>query len=183
MSTSAVKCVSNVLHRFFMLEISAFTEISVSNPQMKKWAKIKILKNLTVKTFKKVHFAQFEFFRGGGQKSKNLTIKRVRKHPKMEPSNGRKSKQNSRRYLSGAEGPPPQKKWISVKCLRIHYNAHFTNNQNKIEEQSLQNEWNACLPKIGNNPRNFWKTSDKNHHKRVKSKPNEHTRTLLALLW
>ena len=109
MSTSAVKYVSNVLHRFFMLEISAFAGISVSNPQMKKWAKIKILKNLTVKTFKKVHFAQFEFFRGGGQKSKNFTIKQVRKHRRMEPSNGRKSKQNSRRYLSGAEGPPPKK--------------------------------------------------------------------------
>ena len=82
-NTSEIKWLSNVLHRFLMLEISTYTEISVSNPQTKKLSKIKVLKNFTiivgefskntrfpqnlnsVQTFlKKVHFDQFDFFTG-----------------------------------------------------------------------------------------------------------------------
>lgn len=39
---------SIVLHRFLMLEISTYTEISVFNPQTKKLSKIKVLKNFTI---------------------------------------------------------------------------------------------------------------------------------------
>ena len=105
---------SNVLHRFLMLEISTYTEISVSNPQTKKLSKIKLLKNFTIivgefpkntrfpqnlnsaQTFlKKVHFDQFDFFTGG-LKSKKGTIKKKRR--------GRKNRnKKSRRYLSAPQ--------------------------------------------------------------------------------
>ena len=112
---------SNVLHRFLMLEISTYTEISVSNPQTKKLSKIKVLKNFTIivgefskntrfpqnlnsaQTFlKKVHFDQFDFFTGG-LKSKKGTIKKKGEVAKIEnckhQAGGNRNKK-SRRYLS-----------------------------------------------------------------------------------
>ena len=124
---------SNVLHRFLMLEISTYTEISVSNPQTKKLSKIKVLKNFTIivgefskntrfpqnlnlaQTFlKKVHFDQFDFFTGVWYRKK-APIKKKERSQKSKIANIKRAEietKNHVRYLSAPKNQQlARRKW------------------------------------------------------------------------
>ena len=146
-NTSEIKWLSNVLHRFLMLEISTYTEISVSNPQTKKLSEIKVLKNFTiivgefskntrfpqnlnsVQTFlKKVHFDQFDFFTGG-LKSKKGTIKKRggRKNRKLQTSSGRKSKQKITQISQRPQKSTACSKKVIMRILQQNRRTQLTN--------------------------------------------------------
>ena len=177
---------SNVLHRFLMLEISTYTEISVSNPQTKKLSKIKLLKNFTIivgefskntrfpqnlnsaQTFlKKVHFDQFDFFTGVWYRKK-APIKKKERSQKSKIANIKRAEIETKNHVDILAPPKIN------SLLEESDNAHFTTKSKNPAYK--RNAWPKATQEI------FEKTSKNKLHKPSKSKPNEHTRTKHAPL-